>query len=100
MRTGVDMTGQGNSIHQWVRKAAEPLSLFDKRKEKETYCQARKELMGGDWIASTLIVPPLYDQPPIFNMPIIYDHMEKQIDKVSTLNKFLRICLYLMKDKS
>jgi hypothetical protein len=41
-RTGVDVIDQG--IHQWVRKEAKPLPLFDPRKEKETYKQARKEL--------------------------------------------------------
>jgi hypothetical protein len=42
MRTRVDVIDQGNRIHQWVRKATEPLPLFDPRKEKETYQQERK----------------------------------------------------------
>jgi hypothetical protein len=78
----------------------EPLPLFDPRKEKETYQQARKELMGVDWIASTLTVPPLYDRPLVYDMPLVYDHSEKQTDKVSTLKRFLRSCLDLMKDES
>jgi hypothetical protein len=41
-----DAVDQGNKIHWWVRKEAEPLPLFDPRKDKETYQQARKELMG------------------------------------------------------
>jgi hypothetical protein len=47
-RTREDAMDQGNRIHQWVRKATKPLPLFDPRKEKETYQQARKELMGAD----------------------------------------------------
>jgi hypothetical protein len=42
-----DVTDQGNRIHQWVRKETEPQLLFDPRKEKETYTQARKEVIGA-----------------------------------------------------
>jgi hypothetical protein len=53
---------QGNRIHQWVRKATKPLPLFDPRKEKETYKQERKEVIGEEWITSTSTMPPLYDR--------------------------------------
>jgi hypothetical protein len=100
MRTEVDVMDQGNIIHQWVRKAVEPLPLFDPRKEKETYQQARKELVGAEWIASTSSTPPLYDRPSVYDMPPVYDHSERKVEKVSTLKDFLRSCLELMKDES
>jgi hypothetical protein len=48
MRTEADTTYQGNSIHKWERKVAEPLHICNPRKEKETYQKERKELMGVD----------------------------------------------------
>jgi hypothetical protein len=99
-RTRADVMDQGNRIHQWVRKATEPQPLFDPRKEKEMYTQARKEVIGAEWIASTLTMPPLYDRPSVYDMPPVYDHSERQVDKVSTLNSFLKSCLELMKDES
>jgi hypothetical protein len=46
-RTGVNAMDQGNRIHHWVKKAVEPQPLFDLRKEKEMYMQARKEVIGA-----------------------------------------------------
>jgi hypothetical protein len=37
---------------------------------------------------------------PVYDMPPVYDHSERQVDKVSTLNSFLKSCLELMKDES
>jgi hypothetical protein len=99
-RTKADVMDQGNTIHQWIRKAAEPLPLFDHRKEKETYQQARKESIGADCIASTSTMPHFHDKPLVFDMPLVYDHSQKQAEKVSTLQSFLRSCLELMKDES
>jgi hypothetical protein len=45
-RIRVDVTYQGNRIHQWVRNATESQPLFDPRKENETYMKARKEVFG------------------------------------------------------
>jgi hypothetical protein len=42
-------------------------------------------MMGADMIASTSSAPPLYDRPTIFDMPLVHDHTENKIDKVSTL---------------
>jgi hypothetical protein len=95
-RTGVDLMDQGNRIHQWVRKTTEPLPLFDPRKEKETYTQARKEVIGAYWITSTSTAPPLYGRPPVYDMPLAYGHSKTQVDKVSILNSFLKSYLELM----
>jgi hypothetical protein len=58
-RTRVGATNQGNRIHQWVSKATKPLPFFYPRKDKENYQQEIKELVGVEWIASTLTAPPL-----------------------------------------
>jgi hypothetical protein len=36
----------------------------------------------------------------MYDMPPVYDHSERQVDKVSTLKSFLKSCLELMKDES
>jgi hypothetical protein len=35
----------------------------------------------------------------VYDIPQVYDHLERQVDKVSTLNSFLKMCLELMKDE-
>jgi hypothetical protein len=45
-------------------------------------------------------VPPLYDKPPIYDMPLVYNHSKRQVDKVRTLNNFLKRFLELMKDNA
>jgi len=92
-RTRVDVTYQGKRTEQWVRKAKEPPPLFDPIKDKDTYQQARKELLETEWITSTLTVPPLYDRPLIYDMPLFYDHSKRKVEKVSTLRSFLKGCL-------
>jgi hypothetical protein len=54
---------------------------FNLQKEKEAYKQARKEIPGPNWIASTLKTSPVYD------MPLVYDHTipERPVKKVNTL---------------
>jgi hypothetical protein len=47
-----------------------------------------------------VLTPTLYDRPPVFDMPLVYDHSEKQAGKVITLQSFLRSCLELKKYKS
>jgi hypothetical protein len=87
---------KGKGIEQWIRKAVDPMPTFNPQKEKETYQQARKEILGPDWIASTSNVPPVYD------MPSVYDHTipERSVEKVNTLKYFLKSCLELMKDET
>jgi hypothetical protein len=91
---------QGNKIDKWVRKDENPSPLFDPGKEKETYKQSRKEVIGGEWIALTLNVPPLYVGPLVYDMPLVYDHMhtERKFGKVSSLQFFLKSCVVIMKD--
>jgi hypothetical protein len=36
----------------------------------------------------------------MYDMPPVYDHSERKVEKVSTLKYFLRSCLELMKDES
>jgi hypothetical protein len=43
---------KGKGIKKWIRKVVEPMPTFNPQKEKETYQQARKEILGLDWIAS------------------------------------------------
>jgi hypothetical protein len=76
------------------------LPLFDPRKENETYQQEREELMGVEWITSTSTAPSLYGEPMVYDIPLVYDHYDKQSDEVSTLKRFLRSFLDLMKDES
>jgi hypothetical protein len=86
-RTRVDMMNEGNQTKKWVRKSANPMPDFDPRKEKETYQRERKELLRRDWGGSMSFVPH------------VGEHVvpENPIGKVSTLIKFLRICVELMK---
>jgi hypothetical protein len=44
-RTRADAMNQANLIHEWFKKEADPQSLFDPRKDKETYMQAMKEVI-------------------------------------------------------
>ena len=57
-------------------------------------------MIGEEWISSTSTMPPLYDRSLVYDMPLVYDHSERKVEKVSTLKDFLRICLKLMKDES
>jgi nitrate reductase beta subunit len=72
------------------------MPTFNPQKEKETYQQARKEILGPDWIASTSKTPPVYD------MSSVYDHTipERPVEKVNTLKYFLKSCLELMQDET
>ena len=47
MRPEADATDQGNIIHQWVRKVANPLPLFDPRKDKRDLPIRKKIIDGG-----------------------------------------------------
>jgi hypothetical protein len=58
MRTRPDVTEKGKGVEQWIRKEVEPMPTFNPQKEKETYQQARKEILGPDWITSTSKTPP------------------------------------------
>jgi hypothetical protein len=72
------------------------MSTFDPQQEKETYQQARKEILGPYWVASTSSAPPM------FNVPLSYDRTSKErlLGKVNNLKEFLKICLDLMKDET
>jgi hypothetical protein len=74
--------------------------LFDPRKEKDTYTQARKELMEIEWITLTSTTPLVYDRPPIYDMPPVYDHSERKVEKLSMMRSFLKSFLELMKDET
>jgi hypothetical protein len=56
-------------------------------------------VIGEKWIASTSTTPSLYDRPSIYDMTLVFDHSERQIEKVGTLKSFLIICLELMKNE-
>jgi hypothetical protein len=46
-RTGVDAMEKGKGIKQWIRKKFKPMPTFNPHKEKETYQQDRKEILGS-----------------------------------------------------
>jgi hypothetical protein len=74
--------------------------LFDPRKEKETNMQARKEVIGEEWIELNSTMTPLYDRFSMYDMPPVYDHSERKVDKARTLKSFLIFFLEIMKDES
>ena len=57
-------------------------------------------MIGEEWIALTSTTPPLYDRLPVYDMPLVYDHLERHAHKVNTLKSFLKRFLELMKDES
>jgi len=56
-------------------------------------------VVGIEWITSTSTAPPFHDRSLVYDMPLVYDHLEKKNKKVSTLKTFLRSFLELMKDE-
>ena len=48
MRIGSDLIVKGKGVEQWIRKEVEPMPVFNPKKEKETYQQAMKEILGPD----------------------------------------------------
>jgi len=89
-RTGVDMATQGNQVKQWVRKSEGPMPTFDPQQEKETCHSARKEILGPHGGASTSSLPHIED-------PAVPENSSAQ---VSTLTKFLKSCVELIKDRT
>jgi hypothetical protein len=71
MRTGVDAMEKGKGVEKWMRKSIEPTPTFNPQKEKETYQQARKEILGSDCIESTSKMLPLYDMMSVYDHTII-----------------------------
>jgi hypothetical protein len=45
-------------------------------------------------------MPPLFEKPLFYYMPLEYDHSERKFGKVITLKYFLISCLELMKNES
>jgi hypothetical protein len=88
-RTRVDMMNGGKQTKQWVRKSTGTMPTFDPQQEKETYHREIKEVLGQDWGSSTSSAPHVGDCVV----------SKKLIGRVSTLTKFLRSCVELMKDK-
>jgi hypothetical protein len=99
-RIGTDAMDQGNLTNQWVSKEAEPPPKFDLQKERDTYKQARKELLEIEWGASTS--QPVYGMPPLYDMPPSYDHSMtgRTVEKVCTMKIFLQSFLELMKNET
>jgi hypothetical protein len=88
-RIGNDMTDEGKQTKQWVRNLVGPILTFDPQQEKETYQRERKEVLRTDWGASTSTTPHEED----------HAMRENPTGKVSTLTKFLRNCVELIKDE-
>jgi hypothetical protein len=66
-----------------------PIPTFDSQQEKETYQRERKEVLRQDWGESTSSVPHVG----------YHTATDKPNGKVSTLTKFLRTCVEIMKDE-
>jgi hypothetical protein len=89
-RTGADMMNGGKQSKQWVRNSVGPMPTFDPQQEKETYNMERKEILGQDWGSSTSSTTHVR----------YHDVPKKSNGKVSTLKKFFRSCIEIMKDET
>jgi hypothetical protein len=69
---GEDATKKDQYQYQWVRKNTTPKQKFDARKEKETFKEARHEILKEN-IVSTSGTKPLYDIP-VYDMPPLFYH--------------------------
>ena len=67
--------------------------MFEFKREKGTYNQARKDFMGMRYEASTSR-PFVYDMSPLYD----YSVLEEPLEKGSTLEIFLKSSLELIKD--
>jgi hypothetical protein len=70
-KTGEYAKNRNQDHHQWVRKNTTPQQHFDACKEKETFKEARQEILK-DNIASTLGTK-LGDDVPVYDMPHLFD---------------------------
>jgi hypothetical protein len=84
-----DAMGKGKGIKHWIRKAMDPMLAFNRQKEKGTYQQAKKEMLGPKWITSMSNAPLVYDMPSVYDRTIL----ERSIKKVKNLKDFLKSCL-------
>jgi hypothetical protein len=84
------ITAEGSGI----RKDAEKAQLFDPRRERHNFEEARKEFVEGKDSSSN-------PQPKVreCGMPMAFDQSARQGKKVSKLMEFLCTCINLIKDE-
>jgi hypothetical protein len=99
-KTGADATKKNQDQHQWVRKNTTPQQNFDAHKEKETFKEARQEILKEN-IASTSGTNP-GDDVPVYDMPHLFDqtNRDQPSEQVSNLRNFLGSCVKLLNDKT
>jgi hypothetical protein len=75
-KIGEDATKKDQDQYQWVRKNTTPEQKFDARKEKETFKEARQEILKEN-IASTSGTKPV-DDIPVYDMPPLFDQTNRE----------------------
>jgi hypothetical protein len=88
-KTGAVSTKKDQYQYQWVKKNTTPQQNFDVCKEKETFKEARKEILKEN-IVSTLGTK-LGDDVPLYDMPHLFDQTstDQPSDQVSNLRNFM-----------
>jgi hypothetical protein len=99
-KTGGDATKKDQDQYQWVRKNTKPEQKFDVCKEKETFKEARQEILKENIVSTSGTKPvddiPVYDMPPLFDQT----NREQPSEQVSNLRNFLGSCVKLLNDKN
>jgi hypothetical protein len=96
--TGEDRVTQGKTTEEsGVRKDAEKTRIFDAKKEKQIFEEARKEF-GRDQGSSSKTRPKVRE----YGMPLAFDQsaLPREGEKVSKLMEFLYTCIKLIQDES